>query len=134
MTQLAFALLLACLVRDTPAKVEGWLRADGLAPAATAHSQRFKRQATLWRGGDRWAIVLPDTGLACVVDMGRDWRRLGGGPSSDPSAEGSGPRAEGSGPRGEPARLRQPVARSLPLRQGFGGQVGEGGGFGGQAY
>ena len=100
--QLAVALLLACLVRDTPAKVEGWLRADGLAPAATAQSQRFKRQATLWRGGpsaeasakagDRWAIVLPDGAKACVIDMGRDWRRLGGVPSP-----------EGSGPQGEPA-------------------------------
>ncbi len=132
--QLATALLLACLVRDTPAKVEGWLARQGLAPAATAHSRRFQRQATLWRGGpsaeasakagDRWAIVLPDGAKACVIDMGRGWRRLGGGPSPDPSAEGSGPQAEGSGPRGEPARLRQPVARSL----------GDGGGFGGQAY
>ncbi len=118
------AAVLGCLVLDSPAAVDGWLRRLGMAPAAQAHSRRFKRRATLWRGGDRWAIVLPDAALACVVDMGRGWRRLGGGPSPDPSAEGSGPQAEGSGPQGEPARLRQPVARSL----------GEGGGFGGQAY
>ncbi len=131
------AAVFGCLVLDSPAAVDGWLRRLGMAPAAQAHSRRFKRRATWWRGGDRWAIVLPDAGLACVIDMGRDWRRLGGGPSPDPSADlpspaeagfakagGSGPQAEGSGPQGEPARLRQPVARSL----------GEGGGFGGHAY
>ena len=107
------AAVFGCLVLDRPAAVDGWLRRLGMAPAAVAQSRRFKRRATLWRGGDRWAIVLPDAGLACVIDMGRDWRRLGGGPSPDPSAEGSGPQAEGSGPQGEPVRLRQ----------GFGGQA-----------
>ena len=72
--ELVAAAWLTCLVRDTTPALDGWLRREGLAPAATAYSKRFKRRATLWRGLDRWAIVLPDRGRACVIDMGGGWQ------------------------------------------------------------
>ncbi len=75
MIQFAAAVALSCMFLDPPHKVDAWLRRLGMAPAATAYSERFERQAVLWRGGDRYAIVMPDRGRACVIDMGRDWRR-----------------------------------------------------------
>jgi hypothetical protein len=71
----AAAMFLSCLVRDSGPAIDAWLRGLGMTPAAIAYSERFERQAVLWRGGDRYAIVMPDRGRACVIDMGRDWRR-----------------------------------------------------------
>ena len=71
----AAAMFLSCLVRDSGPAIDAWLHRLGMTPAATAYSTRFERQAVLWRGGDRYAIVMPDRGRACVIDMGRDWRR-----------------------------------------------------------
>ncbi len=71
----AVAVVLSCLVRDSGPAIDAWLCRLGMTPAATAYSERFDRRAVLWRGGDRYAIVMPDRGRACVIDMGRDWRR-----------------------------------------------------------
>ena len=68
------AVALSCVVLDTPARIDAWLHGQGMAPASTAYSERFKRPAVLWRGGHRYAIVMPDRGRACVIDMGRDWQ------------------------------------------------------------
>ncbi len=75
MIELVAAVVLSCLVRDSGPAIDAWLRRLGMTPAATAYSERFERRAVLWRGGDRYAIVMPDRGRACVIDMGREWRR-----------------------------------------------------------
>ena len=55
----AAAVLLSCLVRDSGPAIDAWLHRIGMTPAATAYSTRFERPAVLWRGGDRYAIVMP---------------------------------------------------------------------------
>ncbi len=75
MIELAAAIWLSCMFRDSEARIDAWLESLGMTETVVAYSKRFKRDATLWRGGDRYAIVMPDRGRACVIDMGRDWRR-----------------------------------------------------------
>ncbi len=82
----AGSFLLGCLVSDSQASIDAWLRRQEFAPVATAYSERFRRQTTLWRAGDRYALVMrvrpsrggsgPDRGRACVVDMGREWQKV----------------------------------------------------------
>ncbi len=74
MIQLAAAML-SCLVLDTPPRIDAWLLSLEMEPAVTFYSDRFERPATIWLNDKRrYAIIVPDRGKACVLDMGRDWR------------------------------------------------------------
>lgn len=76
MIELVAAALLSCMVWDSTARVEAWLRLQGMRPVAVATSIRFERELTLWQAGDRYAIVVPKDDGACVLDRGYGWRSL----------------------------------------------------------
>jgi len=79
MIEFVVAAALSCMFRDTPARIEAWLTRKGMQVAATARSSRFDRMGTLWLADDgSYALVMPDRRrTSCVVDMGRNWKKVG---------------------------------------------------------
>ena len=74
MIELIVAAAFVCMYRDSHDSVDAWLRQLGMVPVAVATSDRFKQKIILWRGGVRYAVVMPEGNRTCVLDIGSGWK------------------------------------------------------------